>query len=230
MTGSRDRDVGQDGGMSRRDLLVVAHPHAEHTAADLVGGWYDSRLTDRGRADAHRVAAELGRRLDHRPDPARPVRVTTSDLARAAETADVIGAALGVGAERDRRLREISFGAAEGRPNSWLAARRVHAPDDDRLDHRGPVPGAETRREVGDRVHACVTALMTDEVHDHVVVTHGFAHTFVVTAWLRVPVESAAFATFATSPGAITHLTHDDGWGNRTLVDLGATSHLAAAH
>lgn len=216
--------------MSRRHLFVVAHPHAEHTAADLVGGWYDSRLTDRGRADAHLVAGELGRRLDGRPDPARPVRVTASDLARAAETADVVGEALGVTAERDRRLREISFGVAEGRPNAWLAARQVRAPDDDRLDHRGPVPGAETRREVADRVGACVAALMADEDHDHVVVTHGFAHTFVVTTWLRVPVEAAGFAAFTTSPGAITHLAHDDGWGNRTLVDLGATSHLTAAH
>ncbi|MFE5340187.1 histidine phosphatase family protein [Isoptericola sp. NPDC056578] len=216
--------------MIRHHLFVVAHPQAEHTAADLVGGWYDSRLTDRGLADAHRVAAELGRRLDARPDPRRPVRVTTSDLARAAETADVVAAALGVAVARDRRLREISFGTAEGRPNAWLAARRVHAPDDDRLDHRGPVPGAETRREVADRVHACVAGLMTDTDHDHVVVTHGFAHTFVVTAWLHVPVEAAGFAAFATSPGAITHLTHDDGWGNRTLVELGATSHLAAAH
>ncbi|MFD6177214.1 MULTISPECIES: histidine phosphatase family protein [unclassified Isoptericola] len=213
----------------RRSLFVVAHPHAEHTAAGLVGGWYDSRLTDRGRADAHRVAAELSRRLDARPEPGRPVRVTTSDLARAAEAADVVGAALGVAAERDRRLREISFGDAEGRPNAWLDARRVHAPDDDRLDHRGPVPGAETRREVAERVGACVAGLMADEAHDHVVVTHGFAHTFVVTTWLRVPVEAAGFATFATSPGAITHLAHDDGWRNRTLVELAATSHLASA-
>ncbi|MFE6969689.1 histidine phosphatase family protein [Isoptericola sp. NPDC057653] len=214
-----------------RHLFVVAHPHAEHTAAGLVGGWYDSRLTDRGRADAHRVAAELRRRLDARREPSRPVRVTTSDLARAAEAADVVGAALGVAAERDRRLREISFGAAEGRPNAWLDARRGPAPaDDDRLDHRGPVPGAETRREVAARVGACVTGLMADEGHDHVVVTHGFAHTFVVTTWLHVPVEAAGLATFATSPGAITHLTHDDGWRNRTLVELGATGHLAAAH
>lgn len=79
-----------------------------------------------------------------------------------------------------------------------MAARQLRAPDGDRLDHRGPAPGAETRREVAERVGACVAGLMADEDHDHVVVTHGFAH--------------------------------DDGWGNRTLVDLGATSHLTAAH
>ncbi|MBF6341372.1 histidine phosphatase family protein [Nocardia abscessus] len=37
-------------------------PHAEHTEHDLVGGWYDSKLTARGRRDARRVAEELARR------------------------------------------------------------------------------------------------------------------------------------------------------------------------
>ncbi|MFJ1454719.1 histidine phosphatase family protein [Nocardia sp. N2S4-5] len=57
----------------------------------------------------------------------------------------------------DSRLREISFGEAEERPNAWLAERQVPAPDHDRLDHRGPIVGAETRREVASRVGACVT-------------------------------------------------------------------------
>lgn len=209
-----------------RHLFVVAHPHAQHSADDLVGGWYDSRLTDRGRRDAGRVAAELARRLAGRDDPGRPVRITTSDLARAAEAADVVGDALGVAATRDPRLREISFGEAEGRPNSWLDERLAPAPDDDRLDHRGLVPGAETRREVATRVEACVHELMADDARDHVVVTHGLAHTFVVTTWLRIPVPAAGFAAFATSPGAITHLAHDDRWRNRTVVTLAATAHL----
>lgn len=68
--------------------------------------------------------------------------------------------------------------------------------------------------------------LMDDLDHDHIVVTHGFAHTFVVSAWLQIPVEAAGFATFATTPGAITHLRHDDYWRNRTLVQLADTTHL----
>ncbi|WP_040867098.1 histidine phosphatase family protein, partial [Nocardia exalbida] len=141
-----------------QDLYVVSHPHAEHTEHDLVGGWYDSELTPRGRRDAHLVAAELVRR---REGAMRPVRITTSDLARCTETAQILAAALGVPVAADQRLREISFGEAGGRPNAWLAQRQVPAPDHDRLDHRGPIPGAETRREVATRVEACVRELMT---------------------------------------------------------------------
>ncbi len=70
---------------------------------------------------------------------------------------------------------------------------------------------------------------MDDRDHDHVVVTHGFAQTFVITTWLRVPVDAVGFASFATAPGAITHLRHDDHWRNRTVVSVADTSHLVAA-
>ncbi|MFF7942421.1 histidine phosphatase family protein [Nocardia gamkensis] len=206
-----------------QDLYVVSHPHAEHTEHDLVGGWYDSELTARGRRDAHLVATELVRRRD---GAIRPVRITTSDLARCTETAQILAAALGVPVAADQRLREISFGEAGGRPNAWLAQRQVPAPDHDRLDHRGPVAGAETRREVATRVEACVRELMTDTDHDHIVVTHGYALTFVLTTWMMVPVEAVGFVSFSTAPGAITHLRHDDYWRNRAVLSLADTSHL----
>ncbi|MDV6276619.1 histidine phosphatase family protein [Rhodococcus erythropolis] len=162
-----------------QDLYVVTHPHAEHTAQDVVGGWHNSVLTPAGRRDAELIAKALKRR-----------RTGTS------------------------------------RPNSWLAQRQAPAPDDNRLDHRGPVAGAETRREIASRIGECVRELMNELDHDHIVVTHGFAHTFAISAWLQLPVEAAGFATFATTPGAITHLRHDGYWRNRTLAQLADTSHL----
>ncbi|WP_039798226.1 histidine phosphatase family protein [Nocardia araoensis] len=208
-----------------QDLYAVSHPYAEHTERDLVGGWYDSKLTARGQRDAHLVGAELARRRD---GTVRPVRITTSDLARCTETARIVAAALEVRVTEDRRLREISFGEAGGRPNAWLAQRQVPAPDHDRLDHRGPIRDAETRREVATRVGACVRELMADADHDHIVVTHGYALTFVITTWMMLPVEAVGFASFATAPGAITHLRHDDYWRNRTMLALSDTSHLDA--
>ncbi|MFD6389056.1 histidine phosphatase family protein [Nocardia sp. NPDC060259] len=205
-----------------QDIYVVCHPHAEHTQHDLVGGWHNSHLTPHGRRDAHLVAGELQRRRD----PFRPMRITTSDLARCTETAEIIATTLDIPVDATPRLREISFGAAEGKPNAWLAQRQIPAPDNNRLDHRGPIPGAETRREVATRVGSCLREVMADTIHDHVVVTHGYALTFVVTTWMQIPVDAIGFASFATTPGAITHLRLDNHWRNRTLVSLADTSHL----
>lgn len=205
-----------------QNLYVVNHPHAEHTEADLVGGWHDSHLTGPGRRDAYLIAEELQRRRD----TLRPIRITTSDLARCTETAEILAAVLDVPVSTDARLREISFGEAEGRSNEWLAQRQIPAPDHDRLDHRGPIPRAETRREVATRVGACICELMTDIGHDHVVITHGYALTFVITTWMQIPVDAVGFASFATGPGAITHLHLDDYWRNRSLLSLADTAHL----
>ncbi|MBB5915673.1 putative phosphoglycerate mutase [Nocardia transvalensis] len=201
----------------------MTHPHAEHTEHDLVGGWHDSHLTSRGRRDAHLVAEELLRRRS----TSRPSRITTSDLARCSETAEILAVTLGAPVTADSRLREISFGEAEGRPNEWLTQRQAPSPDHNRLDHRGPIPGAETRREVADRVGACIRELMGDPDHDHIVITHGYALTFVITAWMQIPSDAVGFASFATSPGAITHLRLDEYWRNRTLLSLADTAHLS---
>jgi len=209
---------------SARNMYVVTHPPADHHVSDLVGGWYNSHLTEQGREMAEAVADELTGRV---AATARPIRITTSDLARCGETAGIIADRLGLAATDDRRLREISFGEAEGKPNAWLHERQVPAADDDRLDHRGPIAGAETRREVAARVRASIGELMVDEAHDHVVVTHGFAQTFVIAAWLQLPVDAVGFVSFETSPGAITQLGHDDYWRNRTVVSLADTNHLA---
>jgi probable phosphoglycerate mutase len=43
-------------------------------------------------------------------------RIVCSDLSRAAETARIVGTALGIPVETDQRLRECGFGLAEGLP------------------------------------------------------------------------------------------------------------------
>ncbi|WP_157792776.1 hypothetical protein [Rhodococcus opacus] len=81
----------------------------------------------------------------------------------------------------DARLREMSFWEAEGRSNAWLSNRQVPAPDDDRLDHRGPIPGRGVSPR-GRHPDGRVCAGVDDErVYDHVVVTHRYAQTFVFT-------------------------------------------------
>jgi len=205
------------------DIYVVTHPSADHHDLGLVGGWHNSYLTVRGRRIAEATGIELKQRLS-RTD--RKVRITTSDLARCTETAEIIARHLNTDVVADNRLREISYGEAEGRPEAWLNERQVPAPDTDRLDHRGPILGAETRREVATRVRSCVNELMSDLERHHVVVTHGYAQTFVIAAWLELPIASLGFVSFATSPGAITHLHRDDHWRNRTVVSLADISHI----
>ncbi len=208
-----------------RHLYVVTHAQSQHHLEGVVGGWHDSDLSDQGQVQASRVAQAVRELV---PADAH-ARVYTSDLRRAVQTAEPLAQVLGVRPEPDARLREISYGAAEGRPQAWLDDRFVPAPDTaaGRLDHRYGLPDAESRREVGERVYQALDAILDDEREHQVVVTHGFALTLVVAAWQRLPLEDAAWVAFDATSGGITHLREDDRYLNRSMVCLNRTAHLA---
>lgn len=197
-----------------RDLYVVTHGEAEHHVTGLVGGWHDSVLTSRGQEQAAAAARSVTGRA-----PAG-TRVVSSDLRRAAQTARPIADALGSAVELRPELRELSYGEAEGRPQAWLDARFVPAPDHARLDHRYGIPGSESKRELADRVYRVVAELLDQPWAHLVVVTHGFALTFVVAAWARLPLESVGWLNLHAPAGSITHLREDDRFGNRAVVSL----------
>ena len=69
-----------------RNVYVVTHPEASHHVGNLVGGWFDSDLTDRGREHADRIAETLAVRL---PGDAA-VQVFSSDLLRARRTGEIV--------------------------------------------------------------------------------------------------------------------------------------------
>lgn len=58
------------------------------------------------------------------------------------------------------------------------------------------------------------------------VVTHGFALTFVVSAFMRLPIDALGYVNFRSSPGGITVLCDDDHFHNRQLVQLSDLAHL----
>jgi probable phosphoglycerate mutase len=209
-----------------RDLYVVTHAQSQHHLDGVVGGWHDSELSALGRVQAARIANAVSALV---PADAS-ARVHTSDLRRAVQTAEPIAEALGVQAEQDPRLREISYGSAEGRPQAWLEERFVPAPETaaERLDHRFGLPDAESRRQVGERVYAVVDEMLQDERSHAVVVTHGFTLSLVLAAWQRIPLDHAAWVSFPSTAGGITHLREDDRYRNRSIVSFNRTDHLVS--
>nr|WP_194921904.1 histidine phosphatase family protein [Catenulispora rubra] len=115
-----------------RCVYVIAHPQATHRLEKVVGGWHDSQLTPAGQAAAVRIARTLRDQIPAGAD----VELFSSDLLRASQTADEVAREFGVEPILDRRLREKSYGQAEGRPQQWLDERFIPPPPDgDRMRH-----------------------------------------------------------------------------------------------
>lgn len=206
-----------------KDLFVVTHTQSVHHVENKVGGWYDTDLTPRGREDAKATAGRLAELIGH-----DDIEIFSSDLKRAAQTAQAIGKRFGKAVAETSALREISYGIAGGKPQAWLDARYTPAPDDNRLDHDGGIEGAESRRDVAKRVYPCVTEIIARPCATQVIVTHGFALSIVVSAWMKVPIEACGFIAFPAASGSITHLRQDDFFRNRAVAALADTSHLAS--
>ena len=206
-----------------RDLYVVAHPEATHHVEGVVGGWHDSDLTVAG----ERAATRIGNELRTRVATGACIELFSSDLQRTAKTATIVGEILGVDPVLDFRLREKSYGEAEGRPQQWLDERFVPPPTiGDRMGHHEGVPGAETKLAFAERLYAVMHDILARDCEQQVVVTHTFAVTFIIAAWIRMPIEAAGYANFRAPSGSITALHEDDYFHNRQLVSLGETGHL----
>lgn len=206
-----------------KDIYVVAHTQSQHHVNGLVGGWYDSPLTDIGRQQADAVGAKIAKLVGDR----RPVEVYSSDLLRAAQTADIVADRLGVPVEYWSDLRERSYGVAGGKPQSWLDGRVVFVgKNGDRLNHRDGIEGAETKREFLGRVYRAMDRIIESPCATQVIVTHGFALTFAVAAWIKMPLESAGWVNFRSNAGGITHLHEDDVHFNRCVISLNDRAHL----
>lgn len=213
-------------GTPSRRVYVVAHPEATHHVDGLVGGWFDSDLTPPGLEQAAAVAA----RLRSLVPAGEAAEVWSSDLRRAAATAEVVARRLEVRPVLLPGLREVSYGAAEGRPESWLHTRFVPPPaEEGRMDHDVGIEGAETRRQVATRVYAATAEVLASRCRHQVVVTHGFALTFVVAAFVGMPLEAAGRIGVRTSGGGITVLEEDARFHNRSIVTVDDISHLTEA-
>ncbi|OIQ67511.1 putative phosphoserine phosphatase 2 [mine drainage metagenome] len=207
-----------------RNIYVVAHPEATHHVEGLVGGWHDSQLTPTGARAVTSIAAALRAMIPEGAD----VELFSSDLQRALQTARVVGDLLHVEPILDNRLREKSYGEAEGKPQEWLDQRFVPPPTvGDRMQHDEGVPGAETKALFAQRIYAAMDEIIESSCEHQIIVTHGFAVTFALASWIRMPIESLGYVNFHAASGSITELREDDYFHNRQVVSLSDTRHLA---
>lgn len=98
----------------------------------------------------------------------------SSDLLRASQTAEIVGARLGVEVIQDQGLREINTGVAAGKTKDWARANRnPRTKSGLDLDYREFQDG-ESWREFYSRVCNCMNKIYESEKDkDLVIVTHG---------------------------------------------------------
>lgn len=102
-------------GSPRRRIIVWRHGQTNHNAAGIWQGQLDTELSDLGREQARDAAAVLA--------TYGPARIVSSDLQRAAATAQALAEVTGIEPTLDERLREIHVGEWQGLTAGDVAER-----------------------------------------------------------------------------------------------------------
>jgi broad specificity phosphatase PhoE len=150
-------------------LLLARHGETDDNIPPIrFQGFRDTPLNDTGRAQAH----ELAERVAASAEPVKSL--WASDLSRARETAEIVGARIGFVPRLDPRLREANRGEWEG--HLFPDIKRADPEEFAAWMRAGPdwrFPGGESLQEQQDRVSAALTDIHATGELPALVVCHG---------------------------------------------------------
>jgi broad specificity phosphatase PhoE len=201
-------------------VVLVRHGVTDWNLEMRAQGRADVPLNERGRGEAREVAAALSG-LD-------VAAVYSSDLRRAAETAEAIASVHALEVRTDPDLREIDQGEWTGLTDDEIRARWPHLWGRNR--HFNARPGGESPGQVQRRVLRALTRIAAAHPHEIVVaVSHGAAIRTVAAASLGLRGRDAARIRGLANGGIVSleaRLERDDlvlesleRWDGRTPSD-----------
>lgn len=149
-----------------RTVILWRHGQTDYNVERRFQGQTDIPLNAVGLAQAEAGAAHLAEFA--------PEFIVSSDLSRAAATADALGSRLGLEVTRDARLRETAFGKWEGHTRDELAEQWGAELDEWASGADVAPPGGETRTQSGARVADAIRDIVSSsEARTIVIVAHG---------------------------------------------------------
>jgi len=141
--------------MRVRRLVMLRHGQTDFNLGSRMQGQLDTDLSELGRAQAVAAAGVLGK--------LQPLRIVSSDLRRAYDTAVMLGERTGLQVQVDQRLRETHLGDWQGLTHTEVDAEAPGARLAWREDATWAPHGGESRVDVAARSVPLVAELVSGE-------------------------------------------------------------------
>ncbi|HVF18639.1 MAG TPA: histidine phosphatase family protein [Mycobacteriales bacterium] len=212
---------------ARAEVILWRHARSEWNAQGRFQGQLESDLDDVGRRQAAEAAVRLAE--------LSPVRLVSSDSARARDTAAALAALTGLEVVVDARLREVDLGRWSGLTRDEVSERFPEQFADWQAGRDISRGGGETFAQVGERVAAVVRehlAAEPDPAGPLVFMTHGGTTLSALVALLELPPEirrrlgpvgNARWSRLTPAPGGAGWrlAEHNAGVDERTIAGFG---------
>jgi glucosyl-3-phosphoglycerate phosphatase len=177
--------------MKIRRLVMLRHGQTDFNLGSRMQGQLDTELSELGRAQAVAAAEALGK--------PQPLRIVSSDLRRAHDTAITLGERTGLQVRVDDRLRETHLGDWQGLTHVQIDAEAPGARLAWREDATWAPHGGESRVDVAARSLPLIAELVSGDLEwgdpnqpdrPVVLVAHGGLIAALSAALLRLPVAN----------------------------------------
>ena len=175
--------------MRVRRLVMLRHGQTDYNLGSRMQGQLDTDLSDLGRAQAVAAAEVLGK--------VQPLRIVSSDLRRAFDTATKLGEQTGLAVQVDPRLRETHLGDWQGMTHTQIDAEVPGARLAWRENAAWAPHGGESRVDVAARSVPLVAELVAaapewggEPARPIVLVAHGGLIAALSAALLKIPVAN----------------------------------------
>ena len=148
-----------------KTIFTIHHTESIHHTNGMVGSWTDWNLSELGKQQAENIGKKLSAEL-----AGKPVVMYASDLARAKQTAEIVGKHLGLQPILETALRERNLGKCVGKSIQWL---KEHIECQEKTIDDRMFSDAESRRDVWNRLSPFFEKMMASEAETVIIVSHG---------------------------------------------------------
>lgn len=185
-----------------KTVITIQHTQSVHHTNGMVGSWTDWDLSEYGKKQAENIGRKLSEEFKD-----RKFVMYSSDLKRAAQTADTVGNYMGIKPVLINALRERNLGKCCGKSVQWLR-ENIECQEktiDDRM-----FSDAESRRDEWNRLYPFFREIIGSKDKNIIIVSHGDLLSVFNSMWLGLEVESLNNAEIFGFAGGVSFMFEND--------------------
>ena len=200
-----------------KTIITIQHTQSIHHTNGMVGSWTDWDLSELGVRQAKQIGEKLSVELS-----GRKFVMYASDLKRAKQTADYVGAYLDICPILRPELRERNLGRCCGKSVVWL---RENLESQERTVDDRLFSDAESRRDEWNRLKPFFDEIMANEEENIIIVSHGDLLSVFNVMFLGLDVESLNHCELFGLAGGVSFM-FENNEGKRIIKKISDMSYV----
>ncbi len=208
-----------DGMRYMKTIITIQHTESEQHKNGMIGSVFDWDLTENGITQVQRIGKMLSNEFRE-----KKFVLYSSDLLRTRHTADIVANYFDVKPIYTDVLREFDLGEAVGKSKAWARENRKSSVWQGTVDWASdiggrPFDGAESKRDVWNRLVPFVDKIMKSDDENIIIVSHDGTLSILYAVWLGLDIEFLSVCNFNGKSGGVSVLCEDDE-GHRVIKKL----------